>query len=47
MTEASAQVILLRDRVIALDVVADGIFGEGQVLREVISGFPCDICSRS
>ncbi len=38
VAEASAEVVLLRDGVVRLDVVADGVFAEGQILREVVGG---------
>jgi len=43
MAEAAAEMILLGDGVVGLDVVADGVFAEGRVLREVVGGFAGDI----
>ncbi len=34
--EAAAEMVFRRDGVVGLDVVADGVFAEGQVLREVV-----------
>ena len=46
MAETAAQVILLSDRVIRLDVVAGGVFVERKVLRKIIAECAGDVCCR-
>ena len=46
MAETAAQVVLLSDRVVRLDVVADGIFVERKVLRKIVARCAGDVRRR-